>query len=66
MKRVLRGNGAKRKPVFIGKILQSEGSRVPGIRTSSIFVKRNLAGTEKFSVSFGSVQGPDAALPSQI
>jgi hypothetical protein len=56
MKRVLRGNWAKRKPVFIGKSLQSEGSVVQGIRTPSICVKRNLAGTEKFSVPFGSVR----------
>jgi hypothetical protein len=54
MKHVLRENWAKRKRVFIGKIIQSEGSRV---RTSSICVKRNLAGTERISVPFGSVIG---------
>ena len=55
MKLVLRGKWAKRKPVFIGKILQFEGLGVPRIRTSSICVQRKLAGTEKRSVPFVSV-----------
>jgi hypothetical protein len=47
VKHVLRGNWAKRKPVFIGKMLQSEESGVPGIHTSIICGKQNLPGTEK-------------------
>jgi hypothetical protein len=48
MKRVLRGNWAKRKPVFIGKILQSEGSGVPGSVHSAFVLNGTLLELKNF------------------